>query len=182
MTAKLQQWQRERDGPARGSAPRTNLIHPPASPPLPGQPAQSVLDRGGNLPRRSEAEAGAQRRHRFRPHRAYSNHHETPPAPFVIRHYFCKCPYFTRIDRILPDFTCFFKRKPSPTESNPVKPCLLGWRQLVATTFPAARRPTSTPPHHPIRHSSFVICPSASVSKNLCFICAAMPTFGSVAQ
>jgi len=51
----------------------------------------------------------------------------------------------------------------SPSESNlceadvRLKPCLLGWRQLVATTSPTGRSNLNDGPRHPIRHSSFVI-------------------------
>ena len=88
MTANLKQRQRKRPTQSkrteRGSVTRSNVAHPPAGRRPTRSTTRSVLDCGGNLPRRSAAKAGAQRRHRFRPHRAYPNHHETPPAPFVF--------------------------------------------------------------------------------------------------
>jgi len=81
MTAKLQQRQRERGDPSppeRGSATRSNVVHPPALPLPDASPRAKRLDCGGR----------AQRRHRFRPH-------PTPPiternhphhSSFVIRH------------------------------------------------------------------------------------------------
>jgi len=74
--------------------------------------------------------------------------------------------------------------KASPTQSKPVKPWELEWggdslspQHHCRTPQPQRKRPPS--------HSSFVILLSVrSISRwlNLCFICAARPTFGSVAQ
>jgi len=85
--------------------------------------------------------------------------------------------------------------KPSQTQSNPVKPSqTIGVATACRHNSPLAGHPTSTKtPRHPIRHWSFVIRPASHVatmssralappSPNLCFICAARPTFGSVAN
>jgi len=151
---------------------RSNVTHPAASPPLTYHPAQSVMDCGGK----------AQRRHRFRPR------HTLPITPCAavrtICHYLRKCPYFARIDRIS---HVIFNKLPGPTKSNPVKPCLLGWRQPVATTFPLPGVQRKRPSRYPIRHSLFVISPQRALClrpwpKNLCSTRAARPMFGSVAQ
>jgi len=60
----------------------------------------------------------------------------------------------------------------SPTQSNPVQPSRLGWRQLVATTFPPPDAPTPTKTSaipFVIRH--FALCVQKSASIRRCKPC-----------
>ena len=83
----------------------------------------------------------------------------------------------------------------SQPQSNPVQPSpTIGVATACCHNSPLAGHPNlNEDPRHPIRHWSFVIRPASHVatmssralappSPNLCFICAARPTFGSVAN
>jgi len=82
----------------RGSVTRSNVTHPPASPPLTCHPAQSVMDCGGK----------AQRRHRFRSHRSFPNHPE--PLARTIRHFALRA------------LCASVAKPPSQTKSNLARP------------------------------------------------------------
>ena len=167
MTAKLKQRQR-----GTISALGARICDPqrrgtPASAPSPGSIQRCEASCGGNLPRRCEAKAGAQRRHRLRPHPTLQSPRAQPHphhSSFVITPVPAPAPTSrSNLPRFLPAHKSLTisSVKLSQTQSNRVKPCILGWRQLVATTFPLARRPNHNENVcYPIRHSPFVILPS----------------------